>query len=747
MRRIGDAPSPSVSIRSRNSFHRPLDTIAPEDVSLSSTMSPWRCLLLLVLHLAFSPSSVAPTTSYTQVNHDEPTNAVKETTVTSDQEDLRAPGVGERDLLWDHVGDLTQHLVLGAEPFGSSTPGDLENANTTATMANQIENSVEGSNSSQTEYVSKAPKGARRNNGEESAATPQVLMTSTDKSSDDSFGENRANHSDVQGKLILYPTDRKLESHNTESAMGNITKNIMKSLSNKTKTYRPKIIYDTSDPFSVIFGEVRTEFKTDKSINVTNEERENIIAGLAVRKVHDLLKKEDSGKTVFKGKETTTTFKNFEVHNFEEEEERFGSEQEEREITESKEVFQFGKIKSRPSEDILFPKNDRDHHVIQENNDLRNAEQSADGNQKEKNLFKEWDTVSEEQEKMLEDMVIKGHDQMDSSNRDVIPPPGRWFILLLAGNSTIVKLRQKDFAKYLKLNLAARLSLEYDEVKVNRVILAPPRLMVNVSVVPANEGGNQDLDEELDLEDKIFGEEEAPLHKLAETNATLLELSGEEYHVVRFLSLRSQQPIQMEDSPSATSMIVNDRHMDIELIIYVIVGGTCALAILVTFFFGLWRYLRTAAINWPWSGAKPRFTPPWSLPRHQRMGEEPTPSIGGPLTVIYSGNFVDRTAPSSGSWIDDCQPPSIPDPLESTRQPVYGFGALSNSALPEICDSFSNITHESPRFNLDNKLHILGCRPNHFLLPHQPARSASDHKNTLDVRIQGVGVDNPNYQS
>lgn len=53
--------------------------------------------------------------------------------------------------------------------------------------------------------------------------------------------------------------------------------------------------------------------------------------------------------------------------------------------------------------------------------------------------------------------------------------------------------------------------------------MAPPRLMVNVSVIPSG-GGN--LDEEFDLNERLFGEEEAPLNKLAETNATLLELSG-----------------------------------------------------------------------------------------------------------------------------------------------------------------------------------------------------------------------------
>ncbi|KAE8736885.1 hypothetical protein FOCC_FOCC017659, partial [Frankliniella occidentalis] len=92
----------------------------------------------------------------------------------------------------------------------------------------------------------------------------------------------------------------------------------------------------------------------------------------------------------------------------------------------------------------------------------------------------------------------------------------RWYLLLLAGNSTTVRLRQKDFAKYLKLNLAARLSVEYNDLRVNRVEFKP-LLMVNVTIFSRPKDN-----------------EEAPLHMLADTNATLLELSGEEYHVVRF---------------------------------------------------------------------------------------------------------------------------------------------------------------------------------------------------------------------
>lgn len=325
--------------------------------------------------------------------------------------------------------------------------------------------------------------------------------------------------------------------------------------------------------------------------------------------------------------------------------------------------------------------------------------------------FKKWDRESEEQEKLLENIVFQTNDTFDMEiEKESSDSPSRWFLLLLAGNSTIVRLRQKDFAKYLKLNLAARLSLEYDEVKVNKVVLAPPRLMVNVSVVPSGMGN---LDDEFDLNERLFGEEEAPLHKLAETNATLLELSGEEYHVVRFLSLRSQQPVSMDEASSET-VVVTDKHSDIEHIIYVGIGGACII-LLIPLIMALCRlYIFPIKVKWPWK--RDKLFP--NLPRHQRMTEPPS----GPL-VIYSGAFVDRNGPPSGSWIEENysrDEQKLENPLDTMIDP----GVLEN-----------------PKFQVDSRLHILGCRPNHLLLPHTPVR----HKN-LDVRITR-GLDNPNYQT
>lgn len=660
--------------------------------------------------------------------------------MTSDQEEFRAPGVEEKDLLWDHVGNI-QQIVFENVSETSSTNRDNQ---ITATYNDQIENIVQAQTGSDVGNI--AVNTTHRENKLETTTVNKSVGSSTvnyvsdlekphfevvakkgerivhqnpltERKTKDGHSFKLNNESNLEktiSKKLIFYEGKQVNNTNKEQIIHNAYM--------KSKFDTKKIIYNPSDPYSIIFGEVKTEFLTDKY--EMNEKRYNTtISGkinTGIQGVKEMMKKYNKTFETFKelkeGLRDSKKYKTIKVTKFHEEKESFGSEQEEKEMTEG-------------ADDL--------NRIDDGKNNINDLSKNKHYTENSKSLFKEWDTVSEEQEKVFEQMVLQGQKNKDSND---IPQTGRWFLLLLAGNSTIVKLRQKDFAKYLKLNLAARLSLEYDDLRVNKVILIPPRLMVNVSVMPSVEGGVEDIDEEFELDDD---EEEAPLHKLAETNATLLELSGEEYHVVRFLSLRSQIPVSLDDEPSATSMIVNDRHGDIEIVIFVAVGGACAVVIIATAVIALLRYLRTANISWPFKTPKPL----WGLPRHQRM-DETVPSIGGPLTVIYSGSFVDRhNGSSSGSWIDDYQPNSIYDEepiLEvQTTIPVYGFGALSNTALPEIREAESNAPQDSPRFSLDSKLHILGCRPNQLLLPHRPL----SHKNTLDVRIHGKGVDNPNYQT
>ena len=436
------------------------------------------------------------------------------------------------------------------------------------------------------------------------------------------------------------------------------------------------------------------------------------------------------------------------------------------------------------------------------------------------NPYAHWDSDSEEQEHEMElqrlqelseeeaeqeeldiDKLSKNYID-DSFNEKIQPPPspspsapttGRSYLLLLAGNSTIVRLRQKDFAKYLKLNLAARLSLEYDDVRVNRVVLAPPQLLVNVSVVTPSEGAaaidSEDaLEEEAALDDAVLKEEE-PLHMLAETNATLLELSGEEYHVVRLLSLRSHSPDKKldedddEDSP-AMATIISDKHSDIELVIYTTVGGACALVILATLFLTFGRYLRLTDIQWPWRRPKSMYTS-WNIPathlRHRRMGDEYPALTTAPPTVIYSGSFAARAAAaaSANSWVDEYQtqpgamlsdevaPPGNPpmlgvkvppgNPLYTDLEMGGGPGNVIMGHNAALYAETSSVQRQSP-----SKLHLYSCRPGSIVIPpavptsHHPIRrnlaENMPNKDThpLDVRIKEdsrLGHDNPNYQT
>ncbi|RZF45327.1 hypothetical protein LSTR_LSTR010414 [Laodelphax striatellus] len=624
-------------------------------------------LLILVTSWCCYCTANSIVTRYTQLNHDEPTNAIKETTMTSQQDQFQAE---DKDMLWDHLRGIDTEMV-GADEKADPAAGDwlLRIGQTTTDEP----------------LVSTTPE----TNSSKSAQQETKLSPDSTKSTD--AGEVTT----VNNNLNILPPSM-VENHPQKP-------NFLDRLQNKSSVNKlaKKLASDDKQANRVVL--VEAELK-DRDSFVDSEEE-------VFEETNDILRERQS-------------FNERIIKDFNDER-LFDSDEQEKEEEEEEAVEE--------SERRVPPYYDERNFPGLEENDI----------DREDSPFKMWDQSSDEQEKLIEEMVVHNETalleaaRLSVSSGDQLQPSGRWFLLLLAGNSTIVRLRQKDFAKYLKLNLAARLSLEYDEVRVNRVVLAPPRLMVNVSVVPSNENGVEDLDEELEMDDRVFGEEEAPLHKLAETNATLLELSGEEYHVVRFLSLRSQQPVSLDDVPSATSLIVNDRHMDIETVIYVAVGGACAAVILVTALMALFRYLRTLNIDWPWHRSKPLFN---SLPRHQRMSDETLPSIGGPLTVIYSGSFVDRSGPPSGNWLEDHASMLAEDP--TSEGPVYTFGALNNSILTDALMSDAGLTPDSPRQpKPDSKLHILGCRPGHLLIPQVPRSPANQR------RLNRVTVDNPNYQT
>lgn len=340
--------------------------------------------------------------------------------------------------------------------------------------------------------------------------------------------------------------------------------------------------------------------------------------------------------------------------------------------------------------------------------------------------------------------------------------PSKWYLLLLTGNSTIVKLRRKDFTKYLKLNLAARLSVEYDDIKVNKVILAPPKVLVNISVYAPSD----DIAEEsqFDLKEKFEDKGEAPLYKLAETNATLLELSGEEYHVVRFLSLQSQKPeaeAQKDTTPNSVSLAIS-KHDDIEFVIYTFLGSACACAVILTLFITLSKYFKKITeYEWPWN--KPKISS-WKVNHHHHRTRPDQDEFNGiSPAVIYSGGFPQIR----GSWMTGvgartnqttAEPPNYA-PSILQQYPGIELGVSQphhkNTCLyPELEDRPTN----SPRHN---KLQMYNCGANNIVIPipplkestkaidkgNKPNKNEGSDTHPLDVRIDGgkIGQDNPNF--
>nr|CAD7255758.1 unnamed protein product [Timema shepardi] len=433
---------------------------------------------------------------------------------------------------------------------------------------------------------------------------------------------------------------------------------------------------------------------------------------------------------------------------------------------------------------ISTPEDERVHKISEDTN----------------NPYSHWDIDSEEQEKEMElqqrllndpaqeetKKLFVENKSEDTTTPGTPSPTGRSYLLLLAGNSTIVQLRQRDFAKYLKLNLAARLSLEYDDVRVNRVVLAPPRLLVNVSVVtpsdaePLEEIGETSVDEK----------EEAPLHMLADTNATLLELSGEEYHVVRLLSLRSSPPgkdsnakeVEEDeeddvndgddiDADDPSSPVVNRRHDDIELVIYTTVGGACIFVIAAMIFLTVTRHIKTLDIPWPWKRPKciiASWSPPNLRMKHHRIGED-FPPPPPPPKVIYSGTFAAKACVGKTSWADDLKPSEGKKPVPGH---VIGINRAMKPHLLTDLDVGGNMmmgyaemeaanNARYTRISSPSKLHIFSCRPGSVLIPLPPPVRASNmaanrgnkdggEVHPLDVRIKeesSMGHDNPNYQT
>ncbi|KAI9562238.1 hypothetical protein GHT06_013203 [Daphnia sinensis] len=96
-----------------------------------------------------------------------------------------------------------------------------------------------------------------------------------------------------------------------------------------------------------------------------------------------------------------------------------------------------------------------------------------------------------------------------------------WMLFIINGNATVANRRQRDLGTYLRLNLAARLDADYNDVAINRIVLTPQAIVANISVEPSH---------------LVYGGTGAAgLEALGQGNVTLLELSGHEFQVDRII--------------------------------------------------------------------------------------------------------------------------------------------------------------------------------------------------------------------
>ncbi|XP_071454963.1 uncharacterized protein C6orf132 homolog [Hetaerina americana] len=240
--------------------------------------------------------------------------------------------------------------------------------------------------------------------------------------------------------------------------------------------------------------------------------------------------------------------------------------------------------------------------------------------------FALWDEASAEQEAESE----QGHQQRDpppSPHASLLSPPPSGdptdaapsFLLVLVGNSTVARLRRRDFAKYVRVNLAARLSVEYDQVTIESVVLAPPSILVNVTVATEGPAGAGPM---------------RALMRMAQSNATLLELSGEEFKVSRVITSTSLlTPKEVAEGSTAAL-----KHEQLERGVFSASGAALAVLILVAIAFGAAARFRRGRCGG--AGAK---TPPTEPPLPPPPPPPPLRPRRRPLAppkVIYTGAFA-----------------------------------------------------------------------------------------------------------
>lgn len=163
----------------------------------------------------------------------------------------------------------------------------------------------------------------------------------------------------------------------------------------------------------------------------------------------------------------------------------------------------------------------------------------------------------------------------DDKNSNLLPsatlsPFWPWMLFIINGNATVANRRQRDLGTYLRLNLAARLDADYNDVAINRILLTPQAIVANISVEPSH---------------LVYGGTGAAgLEALGQGNVTLLELSGHEFQVDRII--RFDEVVDQRGMISSMEMSSMVATVGSEVTVYGAVGAVF-LFLLVALLLGL----------------------------------------------------------------------------------------------------------------------------------------------------------------
>ncbi|QQP41302.1 Uncharacterized protein FKW44_015625, partial [Caligus rogercresseyi] len=136
-----------------------------------------------------------------------------------------------------------------------------------------------------------------------------------------------------------------------------------------------------------------------------------------------------------------------------------------------------------------------------------------------------------------------------------------WVLLYLRGKEESIKspLKRQDFIDDLKLNLASRLSLRYEDLHLNRLD-SQDGLRVNFSIISSSSPFHKEEEEHLRLLGQLVGKEPFVLHRIQKSDVSPLSPMGH-IHPYSHTANSPSEPVNSDEQ--------------VELMLYLTIGGLC----------------------------------------------------------------------------------------------------------------------------------------------------------------------------